>query len=93
MTLFKVKYGLGGGFGGAKECEILDCESLEDAEKSAYILALEYASQYEGMYGLPNFDEIMKEEECSEEEATEIYYERLEDWLDYSAEEYHGETE
>jgi len=93
MTLYKVKFGLGGGFGGARESEILDCESLEEAENAAYLLALEYASQYEGMYGLPNFDEIMEEEGCSEEEATEIYYERLEDWLDYEAEEYHGETE
>ncbi|MCK4666908.1 hypothetical protein KAU33_09175 [Candidatus Dependentiae bacterium] len=93
MTFFKVKFGLSGGFGGADECEILDCENLEEAENSAHLLALEYASQYEGMYGLPNFDEIMEEEGCSEEEATEIYYERLEDWLDYEAEEYHGETE
>ena len=88
MTLYKIKYGLGGGFGGARECEILDCESLEDAEKNAHLLALEYASQYEGMYGLPDFQEILEEENCSEDEANEIYYERLENWLDYSVEEY-----
>lgn len=92
MTLYKAKYGLGGGFGGAKECEIIDCETLEDAEKTAHLMALEYASQYEGLYGLPNFDDIMEEEGCSEEEATEIYYERLEDWLEYSVEDYHEET-
>ena len=93
MTFYKVKFGLGGGFGGAQESEILDCESLEEAEKAAHLLALEYASQYEGMYGLPNFDDIMEEEECSEEEATEIYYAELENWLDYCAEEYRGKTE
>ena len=92
MTLYKIKYGLGGGFGGARESEILDFETLEAAQSAAYIMALEYASMYEGSCGLPDFDEIKEEEACSDEEANEIYYEELENWLDYSVEEYHEEN-
>ena len=93
MTLYKIKYGLGGGFGGARESEILDFETVEEAEAAAYDMAEEYASLYEGMYGLPDFDEIKEREECSDEEANTIYYEELENWLDYSVEEYHGPDE
>ena len=89
MTLYLIKFGLGGGFGGARDSEILDFETFEEAEAAAYDMALEYASMYEGLYGLPDFDEIKEREECSDEEASIIYYEELENWLDYSAEEYH----
>lgn len=91
MTLYKIKFGLGGGFGGATEEDIIDCDTLREAEDNAYIAALEYAAGYEGMYGLPDVTTIMKDEECLEEEALEIYAEELDAWLDYSAEEYHEE--
>jgi len=90
MALYLIKYGLGGGFGGAKDSEILDLESIEEAQSTAYELAVEFASMYEGMYGLPDFDKIKEEEGCSDKEANEIYYSDLENWLDYSVEEYHG---
>ena len=92
MALYKIKYGLGGGFGGARDSEILDCENLEEAEAAAYDMAVEYASMYEGSYGLPDYDKIMEREGCSEEEANDIYHEELENWIDYSAEEYHEEN-
>lgn len=89
MTLYLIKYGLGCGFGGAKDSEIIDFETLDEAQSAAYDMAVEYASMFEGAYGLPDFDEIKKREECSDEEANDIFYEELENWLDYSAEEYH----
>ena len=92
MTLYKIKYGLGGGFGGARESEILDFETLEEAQSAAYDMAVEFASMFEGSYGLPDFGEIKEREGCSDEEANAIYYEELENWLDYSAEEYHEEN-
>ena len=91
MTLYKIKYGLGGGFGGAKDFEILDLGTLEEAQSAAYEMAVEFASMFEGSCGLPDFYEIKEEEACSDEEANEIYYEELENWLDYSVEEYHEE--
>jgi len=89
MSLYLVKYGLGGGFGGAKESEVLDCENVEEATDAAHEMAIEFASHYEGMYGLPDYHQILEEEDCSEDEANEIYYEQLEAWLDYGVEEYH----
>ena len=92
MTLYKIKYGLGGGFGGARESEILDFETLEEAQSAAYDMAVEFASMFEGSYGLPDFNEIKEREGCSDEEANDIYYEELENWLDYSVEDYHEEN-
>lgn len=91
MTLYLIKFGLGGGFGGATEEEVLDCKSLKDATDNAYIRALEHAAGYEGSSGFPDITTIIQDEECSEEEAVEIYNEEMESLLDYSAEEYNEE--
>ena len=90
MTLYLIKFGVGEELGGEKDEKILDCESIEDARDNAYILALECAAGYEGLYGLPDITTIMQDEECSKEKALEIYNEEMESWLDYSAEEYHA---
>lgn len=88
MPLYLVKYGLGGGFGGAKESEMLECEDKEKALDAAYELAVEFASHFEGTNGLPDYQQIKEEHQCSEEEANDIYYELLENWLEYSVVEF-----
>ena len=89
MTLYKVEFGFREGFDGAQESDIVNCESLENARKIAYDMAIKYAYRYKDIHGLPNLDKIMEEKNCSEEEAAEIYYDTLELRLKYSAEEYH----
>lgn len=93
MNLYIIKYGLGGGFGGANNYEVIQTEDLEDAEKWAYENACDEYDSYSGMHGLRSEDEIIKEEDCDEEEARYIYEEEREGWLEYCAFPYSKEVE
>ena len=90
---FKIKYGLGSGFGGANNEEIIDVGSLEEAEQWAYESACEEYDSYAGMYGLRDVEQIIEEDEVSEDDAIDIYGSEREDWLDYSAEPYSEDEE
>ena len=85
MNLFIVGYGLSGSFGGINNYEVIKAKSLSNAETHAWELACEYYENYVGMYGLRDLDEIIEDEDCSEEDAEEIYSDEREDWLDYNA--------
>lgn len=87
---FKVKYALGGGFGGCEnvEGEICEFDTLKEAEDYAYDMACETYEQYEGLHGLRDIDQIIEEEECDEDDAYEIYDQERESWLDYEVTEY-----
>lgn len=85
--LFKIHYGLGGGFGGAINHETLDFEDAEDAELYAWKAACEEYEQYDGMHGLQTVEEIMEEENVPELDAQEMWEEHRESWLDYRVEE------
>ena len=63
MELFIIRYGLGGGFGGGNNYEVIETENLEDAEKWAFENACQDYKGYEGMYGLRTVEQIMEEEE------------------------------
>lgn len=89
---YLIKYGLGGGFGGAINDEIEEFSTQEEAENYAWQKACEYYEQYEGLHGLRTTDEIMEEDEVDEEEAQRIYEEERESWLDYESEPYLGES-
>jgi hypothetical protein len=84
---FRIRYGLGGGFGGAGDWEEIEAKSLEAAEEEARQGAIEVYESYEGMHGLRTIKEVMEEECCDEEEAQEIYNEEVDSWIDYQAEE------
>lgn len=93
-NLFIIGYGLGGGFGGARNFEVIQVDDIEAAEKWAWEAACEEYENYEGMHGLRSIDEIMKEEEIEDEkEAEQVYNEERENWLDYSAKPYSKEYE
>lgn len=83
--LYIISYGLGGGFGEARNFEVIQTNSLEDAEKWAWKNACEEYESYEGMYGLRTVDEIMQKDEIEDEEEAI--------WLDYSAQPYSKEYE
>lgn len=92
--LYIIGYGLAGGFGGARDFEVIQVENLEQAEKWAWEMACEAYESYVGMYGLRDVGQIMEEDEIEDEdEALEVYEEERENWLDYSAKPYSKEYE
>ena len=93
-NLFIIGSGLGGGFGGQKNFEVIEANSLEDAEKWAWENACDEYESYAGMYGLRDLSQIMEEDEIeNEDEAVEVYEEERENWLDYSANPFSKEYE
>jgi len=84
---WKIFAGLGGGFGGASELEILENVTREEAESYAYQLAIDEYESYAGSNGLRDIDEIMEEDGVDENEAEQTYNEERESWLDYWVEE------
>ena len=89
---YLVKYALSGGFGGCEMVngEVLDFDSLKNAERYAYECACEEYDSYAGSHGLRDIDNIMDEDEVNEDEAYEIYNEDREGWIDYLVEEIKG---
>jgi hypothetical protein len=81
-----ISYGLGGGFGGADNHEVIDADNQEQAEEYAYEMACQEYDSYAGLHGLRDLEMIMDEDECEEEEAEMTYNVERESWLDYSAE-------
>ena len=87
MKKFKIRYGLGGGFGGPGDWEEIEAENLDEAEFEAWCMACEVYESYTGLYGIRGVDEIMEEEGFTEEEALDEYHEDRESWIEYEAEE------
>ena len=93
-NLFIIGSGLGGGFGGKKNFEVIEANSLEDAEKRAWKNACDEYESYAGMYGLRDINQIMEEDGIEDEnEANEVFEEERESWLDYSAKPFSKEYE
>jgi len=89
MKKYFIKYGLGGGFGGANQFALEDHPSEDSAYKSAFEFACEEYEAYDGTSGLRSVLEIMQEDEIEDEEEAEfVWMEERESWLDYYAEEY-----
>ena len=94
-----IGYGLGGGFGGINQYEVIKVEmgneeSKKDyVSKEAYYKACEEYENYSGMYGLSSIEDIMEEEDCDEEEALVLYEEERESWLEYEAKPFSKEFE
>lgn len=65
------------------EWEEIEVGSYDEACEEAYINALQDYEMYEGIHGIRTVDEIMEEDEVSEEEAVEIYNEEKENTIQY----------
>jgi hypothetical protein len=92
--LYIIGYGLGGGFGGARNFEVIQVDNLEQAEHWAWERACEEYENYAGTYGLRDVSQIMGEDEIEdEEEAIQVYEGERENWLDYSVQPYSKEYE
>jgi len=81
-----VRYGLGGGFGGAGDWVPMGDECDEDeAWAAAHEMALQEYDSYAGSHGLRMHSDIMEEDGVDEDEADVIYSEEADSWLDYAA--------
>lgn len=90
---FIIFYGIGGGFGGAQNYEAIFAHSKEEANNIAYESAIEEYESYGGMHGLTSIEDIMgQDEDLSEDEAREQYFQEMESWLDYGVLEYNEEN-
>lgn len=97
MKQYNIYAGLGGSFGGANYQYTTLCETEDEAFDEAYERACEEYEQYEGLYGLPGWEDATREyceelgisqeelEDTDEESlAIEEYYnEARENWLAY----------
>jgi hypothetical protein len=91
MKQYRIFAGMGGGFGGAQEVDVMEFANKEAAKDYAYEVACETYNMYAGMHGLRSVADIMEEDECDEENAEYVYDEEREDWLDYYVEEVSSE--
>lgn len=79
-----MKYLIGySGIGDYFQYIIENCKNEENASYLAWILACEQYENYEGLHGILSLYDIIEEEQCSEEEANEIYQDNRESWIDY----------
>jgi len=86
MALYRIRYGMGGGFGGCGNWEEIEADNLSDAESLAYELVCEEYDSYAGLHGILSVKEIMEEEGCNEEKALEFYNDDRESWIEYEVE-------
>lgn len=94
MAWFRIYAGLGGGFGGANDQGIYQCEDAEEATNLAYEMAKEEYESYEGLHGLLDWEDCRRDLEESwpdmewtDDDVADRYQEELESWLDFWVEE------
>lgn len=97
MKQYNIYAGLGGSFGGASYQFTTLCETPEQAYEEAYDCACEEYDSYEGLHGLPSWEDAINSycedlgidpedlEGTSEEDLAieEFYSAARESWLDY----------
>lgn len=71
------------GLGDYYDYVLIQVKSEEDANYLAWHLACEQYESYIGINGIRDIDTIMEEEECSYEDALEIFQDNREMWIDY----------
>jgi hypothetical protein len=75
MTQFKITYGVGGGYNDIST-EIIEANTLDEANEIAYVNAIEVFESY-GVY---------EENDMTDEYDESEYQESIERWIDYSVE-------
>lgn len=99
MKKFRVFAGMGGGFGGAKDCGVYEFKNAEEAVQCAYEMAVQEYQSYEGYHGIISWGDIADdpeefglEEGYTEDDINEIYNEEIESWISYYVEEVPEDT-
>ena len=98
MERFHLYAGLGGGFGGARYCQTVEAENIDEACQAAHELAIEEYQSYEGYHGIMNwgdcYEDLVESGFIDEESMTEaeiheyvddMYQEEIESWIEYYA--------
>jgi hypothetical protein len=91
MAKYKIYYGLGGSFGGAKYDSTEEFDTQDEAMDYAYDCAAQQYESYSGRNGLPSYkdvsDELLEEyEEVTDDDIDQAYNEAMERWLSYKVE-------
>ena len=101
MTKVILGYGLSGGFGGIHNyviTEFSENSTSSDWDYYAYDLAKEEYENYAGFHGLDSMEDIEKEfpeldPEKDSDELENIYFERMDSWLEFTSEVWTEERE
>lgn len=92
--LYIIGWGLSGGFGGARNFEVIKADSQNEADNWAFENACDEYESFVGSNGLREIGEIMEQDGIEDEdEAWEIFQDERETWLDYLAVPYSKEYE
>lgn len=84
--------------GGGEYCEgPLEFKNRHDAEEYAYDMAINDYESFEGYHGIPDIGDIMEDkegynldEDATEDDCWEVYYEQRESWMNYWVKEASG---
>ena len=94
MAKFELFAGMDGSFGGAQSYGVYEYDNLEQAIEAAYELAVEEYQGYEGLHGIPSYEDVRNEyiemygdEDPDEDLVQEYYEEEMSGWIVYYAEE------
>lgn len=94
MAKFELFAGMGGSFGGAQSYGVYEYDNIEQATEAAYELAVEEYQGYEGLHGIPSYEDVRNEyiemygdEDPDEDLVQEYYEEEMSGWIVYYAEE------
>ena len=93
MDKYNIYAGLGGSFGGANYKFTIEAKSKEEAEDIAYNEAVEVYQDFEGTYGIMDWNDCAisleidpyTENDNLIAEVDELYNEEMENWIEYYA--------
>lgn len=93
MDRYNIYAGLGGSFGGANYKFTIEAKSKEEAEEIAYNEAVEVYQDFEGTYGIMDWNDCAisleidpyTENDNLIAEVDELYNEEMENWIEYYA--------
>ncbi len=92
MAKYELFAGMGGSFGGAESCGVYEYDTAEEANAAAYELAVEEYQSYEGLHGIPSYEDVRREyiemygdEDPDEDFVQEYYEEEMSGWIEYYA--------
>lgn len=93
MDKYNIYAGLGGSFGGANYKFTIEAKSKEEAEDIAYNEAVEVYQDFEGTYGIMDWNDCAisleidpyTENDDLIEKVDELYNEEMENWIKYYA--------
>lgn len=93
MAMYNIYAGLGGGFGGPSVVDVREFEDYDEAMEYAREQAIEEYQSYEGFHGVFDRDDVRQDlllsfgKEPTEDEIEQKYWEEIESWIEYDAEE------